>query len=69
MVKRLDHLLTRCTAIMEMPDVDDPITGMQGWMIHYLIRQEGRPVYQRELEQKLGVRRSTISGILNLMEK
>lgn len=46
-----------------------PCTGMQGHIIGYLYRNRDRDVFQRELQDWLSVRRSTVTGILQLMEK
>ena len=45
------------------------VTGTHGWVIGYLMRNRDRDVFQRDLEQQFSVRRSTISNILQLMEK
>jgi len=68
-IKKLDHQLDRCGRIAGAPSADDPVTMMQGWVIHYLVKQGDRPVCQGELEAGLGVRRSTVSQRLDLMEK
>ena len=44
------------------------ITGTHGWVIGYLMRNRGRDVFQRDLEQEFSIRRSTVSNILQLME-
>lgn len=47
----------------------DAVTGTNGWIIGYIARQEeqGNPVYQRDLEGRFGVTRSTASKVVNLM--
>ena len=47
----------------------DAITGTNGWIIGYIARQEslGNPVYQRDLENRFGITRSTASKVVNLM--
>ena len=42
---------------------------MQRWVIGYLSEHEGKDVFQRDLEEEFSVRRSTATGILQLMEK
>ncbi|MDV0441881.1 MarR family winged helix-turn-helix transcriptional regulator [Methanorbis furvi] len=44
------------------------LTGVQGWIIGYLHHQE-KDIFQKDIEEQLEVRRSTASGILQLMEK
>lgn len=45
------------------------LTGMQRWIIGYLSDNEGKDIFQRDLEEEFSVRRSTATGILQLMEK
>lgn len=47
----------------------DEITGANGWIIGFIGRrnEEGHEVYQRDVEAKLGVTRSTASKVINLM--
>ena len=46
----------------------DELTGTRGYILGYLIRHEGT-FYQKDLEKIFSVRRSTMTEILNLMEK
>ncbi|HEX2985334.1 MAG TPA: MarR family transcriptional regulator [Caproiciproducens sp.] len=46
------------------------ITGMQGWIIGYIYNHgESQNTFQRDLEKEFRIRRSTVTGILQLMEK
>lgn len=47
----------------------DEITGANGWIIGFIgsRNEEGHEVYQRDVEAKLGVTRSTASKVINLM--
>ena len=47
----------------------DNLTGTHGWVIGYLYDNRGHDVYQRDLETQFSIRRSTATGILQLMEK
>ena len=42
---------------------------MQGFIIGYLCSHSDSDVYQRDIEGEFKIRRSTATGILNLMEK
>lgn len=46
------------------------VTGVQGRVLHYILDtcREG-PVFQRDVEQAFSLRRSTATGILQLLEK
>ncbi|MDR0981145.1 MAG: MarR family transcriptional regulator [Methanocalculaceae archaeon] len=45
------------------------MTGMHGWIIGYLCRHPNRDIFQKDIEAQLSVRRSTATGMLQLMEK
>ena len=45
------------------------LTGARGWIIGYLASHDGKPVYQRDIETRFGIRRSTATVMLQLMEK
>ena len=45
------------------------MTGMHGWVIGYLCEQGDTPVYQRDLERCFHIRRSSVTGVLQLMER
>ena len=48
---------------------DDTLSGRNFWVLKYLKDHEGEAVYQRDLEQKFKVRRSTVSNMIDLMEQ
>lgn len=50
-------------------DMPPEVTGMQGWIIGYIQRHEGQELFQRDVEAQFNLRRSTATGILQLMEK
>lgn len=45
------------------------ITAMQRWVISFLYEHKDQDMFQRDLEEEFSVRRSTATGILQLMEK
>ncbi|WP_082238776.1 MarR family winged helix-turn-helix transcriptional regulator [Niameybacter massiliensis] len=50
----------------------DSLTGMQGWIIAYIHRQdneEGKEIFQRDIEKEFKIRRSTATGVLQVMER
>lgn len=44
------------------------ITGANGWILRYLDEKDGQDVYQKDIEEKFGVTRSTVSKALKGME-
>lgn len=47
----------------------EDITPMQTWIVRYLYEHRERDVFQRDVEQDFSITRSTVTGILKLMEK
>lgn len=45
------------------------LTGMQSLIIKYLYYNDSKEVFQRDIEKKFNIRRSTSTRILQLMEK
>ncbi len=46
-----------------------PGGGLNGWIIGYLYHHRDLDVFQRDLQAAFSIRRSTVTGILQLMEK
>lgn len=47
----------------------EEITGMQALMIKYIYNHYSQEIFQRDIEKKFNVRRSTATGMLQLLEK
>ena len=46
------------------------ITGVQGWIIGYIFdHSKEKDVFQKDIEKEFNIRRSTATGILQLMER
>ena len=46
------------------------LTGMQFAIVSYIAKESAtRDVFQKDLEQKFDIRKSTVTGILNTMER
>ena len=45
------------------------LTMMQGWIIGYLANNKDHDIYQTELETQLNIGKSTLTELLQLMEK
>ena len=48
---------------------EDEVTRKNGWIIGYLADNRDKDIFQKDIENKFSIRRSTVSGILQLMEK
>lgn len=51
--------------------VSPELTGARGMMLGFIARRtaEGEPVYQRDLEQRFHIRRSSVTALLQAMEE
>lgn len=47
----------------------DNVTGTHGYIICYLMDNKDRDVFQKDIEKRFSIRRSTCTNILNLMQK
>lgn len=68
-IKSLNNLIAR--KIMKDAKLGSGlnITHVQIKILHYLFNHQDHPVYQRDIEKELSIRRSTVSGIIKTMEK
>lgn len=68
-LKEIDLLIAR--EIMHNAKLlkEPPLSPVQARIICYLLNHKDEKVYQRDLEKVLGLRRSTISGVLQTMER
>lgn len=64
-IHRVSHLFKRVLDEGMPPEM----TGVQGHIIGFLCHNADHEVFQRDIEAEFGIRRSTATGILQLMEK
>ena len=51
-------------------EAEDSLTNMQRHVLHYILFQSmRRDIYQRDVEKEFQIRRSTVTGTLQLLEK
>lgn len=65
----LSHYLKRLADRSPAKAQMEHVTGTHGWVIGYLYHHRGEDIFQRDLEKEFKMRRSTATGILQLMEK
>ncbi len=68
-VRTLSHLIKHMVNQTAFASEEVPVTGVQGWIMGYLYENQDKDVFQRDLQNHFSVRRSTVTGILQLMEK
>ncbi len=67
--KQLSNLMKRQVDEALVRAGIDQVTGMQGWKLGYIAHRQDQPIFQRDLEEEFRIRRSTATGILQLMEE
>ncbi len=67
-LKRINHIVERGIHTSLAAAGFDEITNMHGWILGFLYNAE-EPVYQKDVESHFGIGRSTVTNILQLMEK
>ena len=68
-IRRLDHILARnLQAHVKTAGIDE-VTVMHGWIIRYLYTNQDKDVFQKDIEQYFSIGRSTVTNIIQLMER
>lgn len=68
-LRRVNNLIQRRQNQLARADGVEDVTSMHGWILGYLDRRSGMDVYQRDIERDFSITRSTVTNILQLMEK
>ena len=67
------HLLTRLMhrrmESFRLKNGLDCATAPQGWLMHYLYDRREEDIFQRDIEHRFHLRRSSVTGMLQNMEK
>lgn len=68
-LKVLDHMFRRkMQAVLRQNGFED-MSMMNGWIIEYLARNEGKDIFQKDIEKAFKVGKSSIAGTLKTMEE
>ncbi len=68
-IKSLGNLVMRFLESESSAEGFDDATCSNGWILRYLRQNEGRDVYQKDLEKEFCITRSTASKVITLMEQ
>ena len=70
-IRSLGNLTMRVFDKKSHKEKIDAATGTNGWILRFLAEaeEEGRDVYQKDVESKFCITRSTVSKVLSLMEQ
>ena len=67
--KRLGNVSNHLRRYIDNRISEYGVTHMQSMIICFLIHRGDEPVYQKDIEREFGIRRSSVTTILQLMEK
>lgn len=68
-IKLLDNMISRNIINNCKRDNISNISHIQGAILRYLFKNKKHIIYQGDIEKEFDIRRSTVSGILDTMEK
>lgn len=68
-IRRLDHVLRRNLEMCVKEEGIDEITLMHGWIIRYLYENQDQDIFQKDIEKNFSIGRSTVTGIIQILEK
>lgn len=67
-IRTFSNLINRKVNEMIVEE-EDSLTPQQGWVLCYLVKNLGREVFQKDLEEQFTIRRSTANHMMQLMER
>ena len=68
-MRRVNNLIFRKINQFARANGVEQATPMHGWIIEYLYRHREEQVFQRDIEREFSITRSTVTNILQLMER
>ncbi|MBR2176464.1 MAG: MarR family transcriptional regulator [Clostridia bacterium] len=68
-LSKTNNLIRRNWQKCELKKQMDDATGRNGWIIGFLADNDDREIFQRDIEDEFSIRRSTVSSMIQLMEK
>lgn len=66
---RVNNLIFRKINQFHRENGVENVTPMHDWIMSYLFWHKDEPVYQRDIEREFSITRSTVTNILQLMER
>lgn len=68
-LKALDHMFRRHMMAMMRQNGFEGMSVMNVWIIEYLAGNEGKDIFQKDIEKSFKVGKSSIAGTLKMMEE
>lgn len=69
LIHRMDRLMFRNLSSRVRAEGLDEVTLMHGWVMKYLYANRDQVICQKDIEHSFAIRRSTVTNIIQLMEK
>lgn len=68
-IKTLSNLIKRKVDNLVSNKYTINVTGIHGWIMGYMYKNIDKDIFQKDIEEEFSIRRSTVTTILQLMEK
>ena len=68
-IRRINHMMARNLDAHAKEFGIDEVTVVHGWIIRYLYEFRDRDVFQRDIEKAFSIGRSSVTNVIQLMEK
>lgn len=68
-LRSLNNLIMRLVESSASREGNDSPTGVNGWIIRYIAEHPEKDIFQKDLENRFSITRSTASKVLTLMER
>ena len=68
-MRRVNNLIFRKINQFHRENEVEDVTPMHEWILSYLFWHRDEPVYQRDIEREFSITRSTVTNILQLIER
>ena len=68
-MRRVNNLIFRKINQFHRENEVEDVTPMHEWILSYLFWHRDVPIYQRDIEREFSITRSTVTNILQLMER
>lgn len=68
-MRRVNNLISRRINTYSRANGVEDVTPMHGWILRYLYKNREQEIFQRDIEREFSITRSTVTNILQLMER
>ena len=68
-IKQTSRLIKKAIDRSAAMQCASQMTGTHVWILKYLQENDGKEIFQKDIERQFGINRSSATGLLQLMEK